>query len=34
MRTVNVDVDCKGRSCKERMMSVIVEEELPMQQAR
>ena len=25
-RTVSVDVDSKGRSCKERMMSVLAEE--------
>lgn len=28
MKTVNIDVDSKGRSCKERMMKVVAEEEL------
>ena len=31
-RTVNVDVDSKGRSCKERMLRVLTEEALSAQQ--
>ncbi|XP_064625476.1 RWD domain-containing protein 3-like [Lineus longissimus] len=29
-RTVSVDVDSKGRSCKERMMNVLCEEKIPL----
>jgi len=28
LKTVKIDVDSKGRSCKERMMKVVAEEEL------
>ena len=32
-RTVSVDVDSRGRSCKERMMSVLAEETLDLTNA-
>ena len=34
LRTVNVDVDSKGRSCKERMMTVLGEVKLDPKQTR